>query len=329
MDFERGIHLTSSQSLHLKVLRAVAEQVQDTPYVLKGGSALILTRQMERYTTDIDFDSARKVNLAGRIENALKAINGVELQSLKLVKDTDTVQRYKIHYLHQSSGQDILLKVETSFREQPKPKAIETIAGIKTYRIAYLLEQKLLAAQNRIAARDLFDIAFLIERFGSQLRNDQIESVRQFTADPDRLVEQYRLSFQAEAILSSLTTIEDTVIALQLGIEKLKREQEAKQLAIAAYGLLELIGDKLPDGSRALAGQQLRLLWQNEVLTIASKQDNREILKVVVGRSIEFDPLPQDQEVLQRIPKHFARVQQQIQQQQNSQQNQQRRGPRL
>jgi predicted nucleotidyltransferase component of viral defense system len=163
MDFNREFRLNSSQIQHLFVMRAVAERLQDTPYILKGGTALILTRSLDRYSTDLDFDSDRKINLSGRIEVALKTIREIELRSLKLVKDTDTVQRYKIHYTDQLTGEDTLLKIETSFRQSPPLQAVETVSGIKTYRIEYLFDQKLKAAQNRTVSRDLYDLTFLVE----------------------------------------------------------------------------------------------------------------------------------------------------------------------
>jgi predicted nucleotidyltransferase component of viral defense system len=225
MDLNRDIRLTADQSLHLVVMRAVAEHIQDTPYVLKGGAALILTRRLERYSTDLDFDAERKINLIGRIETALREISDIEIRTLKLVKDTDTVQRYKVHYLNRATGQDTLLKVETSFRDHPTQEAIETVAGIKTYRIEYLFDQKLRAAQNRTEGRDLYDLAFLIEQFGNQLRDDQVQAVQQLAADPDQLLEQYQPLFQSDAALASLTSIEDTVLSLHLGAERLLNER--------------------------------------------------------------------------------------------------------
>ena len=141
---------------------------------MKGGAALIFTRDLNRYSTDLDFDSGQKLNLKGRIETASKEVEGIELLSLKLVKDTDTVQLYKIHYLDQVSGQDRLLKLETSFRQRPQPEVVETIGGIKTYRIEQQFDQKLSAAQHRTTARDLYDLDFLVNHYGSQFRDDQV-----------------------------------------------------------------------------------------------------------------------------------------------------------
>lgn len=226
MDFNRELRLDSSQTQHLSVMRAIAQRLQDTPYILKGGTALILTRSLERYSTDLDFDSDQKLNLAGRIEVALKTMRDIELRSLKLVKDTDTVQRYKIHYADRQTGEDTLLKIETSFRQSPSLDAVETVEGIKTYRVEYLFDQKLRAAQNRTVGRDLYDLAFLMTQFGSQLQESQIEAVQQFVANPDQLAERYRLTFQVDEVLANLTTIDDIVLSLYFAVESFKSPEK-------------------------------------------------------------------------------------------------------
>lgn len=68
MDSDREIRISPSQSIHLDLMRSIAQRVGDTPYVLKGGAALIFTRDLNRYSTDLDFDSGQKLNLKGRIE---------------------------------------------------------------------------------------------------------------------------------------------------------------------------------------------------------------------------------------------------------------------
>ena len=230
MDQDSEIRLNSAQALHLKMMRAIAEQVNNTPYVLKGGAALILTRELDRYSTDLDFDSALKLNLKSRIEQAIGGVEGIELKSLKLVKDTDTVQRYKIHYQHRSAGhdEDTLLKIETSLRVPPKPEEIETVSGIKTYRIDYQFNQKLAAAQERTKIGDLYDLAFLVNQHGSQLSNEQIEAAYEFAKDPDQLISRYSSSIRADDILRTPEKIEDTVLSLHLGAEQLLNERQQR-----------------------------------------------------------------------------------------------------
>jgi predicted nucleotidyltransferase component of viral defense system len=304
MDFDSEIRLTDSQALHTVVMRAVAEQLQDTPYVLKGGSALILTRSLNRYSTDLDFDSQIKLNLAGRIESALKNIREIELRSLKVVKDTDTVQRYKIHYINKQTGEDTLLKIETSFRDIPQLETIETIAGIKTYSIKALFDQKLDAATNRAEARDLYDLAFLVKHFGSQLREEQIEAVQGFTENPDQLVEQYQATFQIDEALANLTTLEDIALSIHLDVEALykQRNLEVQHLdsqsrrvpalqqgssqnelnlraAKSCAWLVEKFGEFQPDGSKVWAVGNYTISLKAKYLQVSCNERQRPILE--------------------------------------------------
>ena len=83
--------------LHQRVMRTVVNQLQDTPYVLKGGTALLLAHGLDRHSTDLDFDSGQKVNIEGRIRAGLEEA-GVETIAVTNAKNTGTVQRFKVHY---------------------------------------------------------------------------------------------------------------------------------------------------------------------------------------------------------------------------------------
>ena len=65
--------LTEEQYRHQQVMRHVVMSIQDTPYILKGGTALLLTRGLGRHSTDLDFDSAQKVNIRQRIQRSMAA----------------------------------------------------------------------------------------------------------------------------------------------------------------------------------------------------------------------------------------------------------------
>ncbi|MEL6456350.1 MAG: nucleotidyl transferase AbiEii/AbiGii toxin family protein, partial [Cyanobacteria bacterium J06623_5] len=219
MDSNRPLPITPGQALHQEVMRQVLEKVQDTPYVLKGGAALVFTRKLSRHSADLDFDSKQRVNLEGRLRAGAEAA-GVKLVSLKAVKDTGTVQRYKMHYLDPESGQDRLLKVETSFRQPPNESDIETVDGIRTYAVGVLFDMKLAAAEGRTQARDLYDLAYLARFYGNQLTPDRLARAEAFTDNLEDLFSRYAESFAADAALGQYATPEDTAIALRIAVEE-------------------------------------------------------------------------------------------------------------
>ena len=50
--------LTEAQQSHLRVMHEVLSSVQDTPLVLKGGTALLVCYGLNRFSEDLDFDRA-------------------------------------------------------------------------------------------------------------------------------------------------------------------------------------------------------------------------------------------------------------------------------
>ena len=198
-------------------MRAVVSHLQTTPYVLKGGTALMLTRGLDRHSVDLDFDSERAVSVENQIREGVREA-GVEFLALTLAKDTGTVQRFKLHYDNPETG-DTLLKIETSFRTVPAADDIEVVDGIRTYRVAVLAEQKLNAAEARTAPRDLFDLAYIARAHGNQLSNDQVARLDALSRDMDGLAARYGDAFARDAVMQERTTIDDTVLALREAVE--------------------------------------------------------------------------------------------------------------
>jgi predicted nucleotidyltransferase component of viral defense system len=220
MDSNRSLRITQCEELHQRVMRQILAKIQDTPYVLKGGTALIFTRNLDRHSTDLDFDSDKQMNIEGRIREGFKAA-GVELKSLKKVKDTNTVQRYKLHYLDPTNSQDLLLKIETSFRQQPKAENIEIVNNIRTYTVGYMFDLKMDAAENRTEARDLYDLAHLLRMYGDRLSSEQIVRAEDFSRDIDDIATRYAPSFNTDDVLRTRANINDTVISLREAVEEL------------------------------------------------------------------------------------------------------------
>ena len=75
-----------------------------------------------------------------------------------------------------------------------------------------LFDQKLAATASRVEPRDLFDLAFVMERYGGNLRDDQIRRADALTQDLDWLERGYRKAFEDDEILKRISDVEDTVL---------------------------------------------------------------------------------------------------------------------
>ena len=188
------MNFTPAQQTHVNMMRAVLQAVQDTPLVLKGGTALLLCYGLDRFSEDLDFDAPKKLNLESRIEHALQPVT--ETLRLTRTKDTDTVQRYRIEYA--AAGSEGRLKVEISCRDTIHESDVTVRAGIRTWQASRLIAQKLKALAGRTAARDLYDIHFLAKNFRSEWTADSLARLRTLLSDVNSLESRFRPAFEED-----------------------------------------------------------------------------------------------------------------------------------
>ncbi len=206
----RGLRLKPHEELHEQLMWAVLERVRDLDLVLKGGTALAFTRGLNRHSTDLDFDTGRPVELRDRIDSAARAL-GVNLEPARR-QDWRHHQRFRARYPTPRRSEDEFFKVNVRYANPLRAEDIEVIGGIRSYKVPVLFDQKLAAAASRIEARDLFDLAFVMQQYGDCLRDDQIRKADTFTEDLDRLERRYKKRFERDGVLRDIADVEDTVL---------------------------------------------------------------------------------------------------------------------
>ena len=224
--------LSSRQVVHERVMRAVILRMQDTPYVLKGGTALAFAYDLDRHSTDIDFDAAEPLSIRGRIRQGL-ADAEVRLADMILHKNTELGQRLKVHYLNPETKEDCLMNVDMSFREIPNEDDIAVVRGIRTYKIEAIFDQKLRAARQRTVGRDLYDLAFIADTYGDRLSSEQIARGDEFSSDYEGLYFRYDQAFGSDRFLSKISTAQDRALMLRIAIEERiiqRSDAETKQV---------------------------------------------------------------------------------------------------
>ena len=121
-------------------------------------------------------------------------------------------QRFLADYPRPPGSRQRVFKVNVRYKDPPRAEDIEVVDGFRTYKVPALFDQKLAATSSRIEPRDLFDLAFAMERYGSSLRDDQIRRADAFTRDLDRLEDRYKTTFEQDEILRGISDVEDTVL---------------------------------------------------------------------------------------------------------------------
>ncbi len=198
--------------------------MQSTPYVLKEGTALALLYGLDRHSEDLDFDDGgNRYSIRNQVRDGLRD-GGASMSDFIHDHETWKGQRFKVHYIDPDTGADRLLIIALSSRSDPNPDDIVVVDGIRTYRLPALFNQKMDAADDRVKARDLFDIGFLVAKHGDRLSSDQIEQADSFSRDYEDLADQYRQAFEEDALLRGVTTADDRALALRIAvIEQLHR----------------------------------------------------------------------------------------------------------
>ena len=229
----RSVRLSKAQALHERVMRAVALRMRNTPYVLKGGTALALVYGLDRHSVDLDFDGGRRISIKRHVQYGLRDAN-VSMAAFIPDYDTWKGQRFKVHYVDPQYGKDRLMKVEVSFRQEPTVGDIAIVDGIRTYKAPALFDQKLKAAGARTKARDLFDLGFLAASYGDKISTEQLQRADEFSRDYEAIADTYRGAFQADRILAKLTTADDRALFFRIAIVE---QMHRRGLAIAEQAL--------------------------------------------------------------------------------------------
>lgn len=146
---------SNSEKRHVQVMRFFLDFIgPDYGLVLKGGTALLLCYDLDRFSEDLDFD-ATSPHIS--TINAVKAFCEKTGFGCYVKKETDTVQRCTVHY-----DDDRVLKIETSYRDTVDPSDTAIIEGISVYKLDPIAQKKADAYSSRDRLRDLHDISFIV-----------------------------------------------------------------------------------------------------------------------------------------------------------------------
>jgi predicted nucleotidyltransferase component of viral defense system len=213
------MELTEIEKDYKLLMRNIVQSLADTPYVLKGGTALMFGYDLDRFSEDLDFDSVKKLNLETKIKENLPS--GFEIVEITKPKDTNTVQRYKVTYITPNGKRR--LKIETSYRKKVISKEdYSLIDSMQIYNIDFLLDNKLKAAHDgdtpRTTARDLYDIQFIVNNFENILTLDFMDRLKEFVSDEDALFERFEDAYNEDLLVNTKIELDDLILSLSENI---------------------------------------------------------------------------------------------------------------
>lgn len=225
----------NQKELHVLFMKEILLSInlKNYPTYLKGGTALLLCYELDRFSEDIDLDSEKSFNLETTIKEASQKL-GIVIDRINIPKDTETTKRYKIHYNKDMyPNKDMYLKIETSFRNKINNNDVSVINGIKVYNPEIILGMKFSAIDGdshgrggRIKARDLHDIIFLAKNYASLFSKEQINRFLSLSEDIDKILS-FEDDYNEDSILGG--QFEKDVDELEKQAEKLKHLKDQKE----------------------------------------------------------------------------------------------------
>ena len=199
-------------------------------FILKGGTALYLCYDLDRFSEDIDLD--------GRAKGLIALVDGFCEKygySSRVAKDTETVERCFVNYGNEGKP----LKIEASFRRREIPESeTDRVNGILVYRIEPLCVMKTNAYAGRDKIRDLYDVTFICNRYFDSLFPQTVALLR--GAVEYKGIEQFDFIIkdqQDDLIDSEKLSIDFLNMYDKLGL--LYSEDESRSLAETISGLDE------------------------------------------------------------------------------------------
>lgn len=202
-------------------MSSVLKGIDDTPLVLKGGTALLLAYELDRFSEDLDFDAPHKLNLESRIRRNVPF--GITVAGIDTLKDTTTVTRYRVRY--QSEHGNRSLKVEVSYRTPPQQSEVRSAHGFRVASLPRIIDQKLKAAYDgndpRSKVRDLYDLDFVARRWPAVFTSELASRLQLFAADPDILVSKYQADYDEDDLIPDLVELEQLALRLYCAAEEI------------------------------------------------------------------------------------------------------------
>lgn len=163
---------------HLKIINDFLDflyrnQPKKSPFILKGGTALLRCYKLNRFSEDIDLDCNHSNNSIFKIIEEFCNIHKFEF---RIAKDSELVKRCLIHYPNEFHP----LKIEISYRNTTIDCDTYTdINNTIVYNIDYLFMQKMNAYTSRDKLRDLFDVTFIYINYKNSLNKQLLMQAKE------------------------------------------------------------------------------------------------------------------------------------------------------
>lgn len=243
------MELTIKQKIHIALMYKIVKEISNIPLILKGGTGLLLGYGLNRFSEDLDFDSAKKFNLESKLKNI--KLSNYKILDINHKKDNSTTSdKYFIVYEYNKDNDNLTenLKIDISYRAIYNDIKYNIINGIKIQDLKSIFTTKIgigLDGENvnkiRYKFRDLFDINFIVNNYPNIITNDNLIRIYNCINNPEKIISDFNLDFKKDKHFNIYPTLlEDTCLELCYAVENLYNQRIKMANPCDDYSIFEL-----------------------------------------------------------------------------------------
>ncbi len=197
--------------IHKKLIETIVKGLSTKPLVLKGGTALMLAYDLDRYSEDIDYDSNTKIDLVAEVGTIMRENTRMQY-SIKSKKITDTTSRIFVNYTTENIEEETL-KIEVKNNLALQLEDIQNDRGFNVYSINWICQNKIDITRSRIKPRDFYDLGHISRQFKSELNEKNLRKLTHIAEDKT-LHDLYRTQWHKDKFVRE-KSFEATIRALK------------------------------------------------------------------------------------------------------------------
>jgi len=177
-DYFIKIGLTEEGAEKALFLYTIVKSISSKNLVLKGGTSLLLGYELNRLSTDLDFNTNMKKNedIKNNIFKILKE-NNIRYSAIHK-KEIGSRVIYDILFRNKKTNDKLKIDIDYSGKYLNDDKNVVFKNGIYLFSPDIICKMKYDALLSRKKARDIFDIEFLLQNYGSCFENEMLLNIK-------------------------------------------------------------------------------------------------------------------------------------------------------
>jgi len=201
------------------LLYDIAKTVSNEDLVLKGGTSLLFGYGLNRYSTDLDFNTTKNINHINSIVEILKN-KRIHYSTIHDRKEGSRVIT-DILFKYRQKKDKLKIDIDYSGKYMNDELNITCNNGIYMFSANILCRMKYEAFLNRKKARDIFDIGYLLQHFPQYFNENMIKKIEQRINELG--IDMIKIIYMKDDVLKNLPVdeiVDKTILSVNMLLNK-------------------------------------------------------------------------------------------------------------